>query len=233
MKLALMQPYLFPYLGYLQLIAAVDEFVVYDDAQFIKGGWIHRNRILVDGAPSWITLPVEGASTYAPIRARSFAEPFDAHKERIVRQLADAYAEAPHREEVLRLVQQMFAAAGERNVATFVEHTLRALCDHLAIDTPITRASDLPDGEARGQDRVLDIATAKGATTYVNSAGGRELYDAAAFAERGVLLRFLEMDQIRYDQGGVDFVPSLSILDVLMFVPRDEVRALLGRCTVS
>src|SRR5882724_10468265 len=97
MKLGIMQPYIFPYIGYFQLIAAVDHFVIHDDVQWIKSGWINRNRILANNQPGYITLPVRSGSSFLNINEREYVPEIENHKKRILRQIEGAYRKAPYR----------------------------------------------------------------------------------------------------------------------------------------
>ena len=233
-KLALMQPYLFPYLGYFQLIHCVDEFVVYDDVQFIQRGWIHRNRILVHGRPSYIRLPLKSDASTLHINQRHFADSFDEDKKLLLKQLQRAYARAPFFAETYGLVQQMFSDQDDRNVATFVEQSLLGICRHLGISTLFNRSSRLEDtSHLTGQESVIHIAETRSADLYVNLPGGHPLYDAELFARKSIALRFLEMNDIRYDQRQTEFIPGLSIIDVLMNNSRDRVRQLLDEFVLT
>ena len=208
-----MQPYFFPYIGYWQLIGAVDCFVVYDDVQFIKGGWINRNQILSQGRPLRITLPLVGASPNRRIHEITVSPRID----KVARTIRQSYARAPCFESVIRVVDQVmtnpdlnlarFLSAGLQTVSGFL-----SLCPTWILSSAI--ADELPPG--RGQERVLSICEHLGASQYVNLPGGRSLYDPAAFRERGIRLSFLEPGPVEYRQAAERFVPNLSIIDVMM-----------------
>jgi hypothetical protein len=230
-QVAIMQPYFFPYLGYFQLIAASDAFLVLDDAKYAKHAWINRNRLLLDGAPHWFTLPVATASHLAPINARRFRSG-RGDRERVLAQLENAYRRAPRFAETFALVEGILADA-EDNVAAFNTRQLRTLAQVLGIATPILVASELPDPPAgAGQERVLALCERLGADRYVNSIGGVALYAADAFAARGIELRFLQSQAPAYAQLGAPFVPALSIIDVLMFNDVATVRGMLEQFTL-
>jgi hypothetical protein len=222
MIVALMQPYFFPYLGYYGLLAAADVFVAYDSVQFEKHGWVNRNRILRDGAPEWWTAPVAAAPLATTIADRRYHD-WPRQRARLLGHLRERYRRAPRREEALDLGAVALDPACD-GVAEANLHGLRTMAATLGLRARILRASEVPhDASLRGQDRVLAICTALGADTYVNAIGGTTLYDHAAFAARGVDLRFLRPRPDAYDQGNGAFVPNLSILDALMFLPVDEV----------
>jgi hypothetical protein len=220
-----MQPYLFPYVGYFQLIAAVDQFVIYDIIKYTKKGWINRNRLLRDGEPFVFTLPIEKGSDALTISERRISPSFEPTK--LCNQIAQAYRRAPEFGETMPLVDAVLHQTAS-NLFEHLRHALKQTCSHLEIATSIRTASEVENvtGLCK-QDRVLHICERLGATTYINPIGGTTLYDTAAFAERGVDLRFLRPRSFTYPQFGHPFVPWLSIIDVLMFNPRSSLHALL------
>lgn len=227
MKLGVLQPYLFPYIGYFQLIRTVDAIVIYDDAQWMKGGWINRNRYLVEGAPRFFTLPVAQGAVTDPINWRVFAPNIDHHKQRILRQLGYSYGKAPYFEAVHALVKKCFDY-DEANVAKFLLNSLRECCDFLGIQTPFVLSSGLAIQEGlKAEDRVLEINRVMGSNHYINPIGGIGLYDRARFNTAGIRLSFLRSRQVSYPQPVGEFIPSLSILDAMMFNSRVELSGLL------
>jgi len=222
-RVAIMQPYFMPYIGYFQLIAAVDLFIVYDNVKYTKKGWINRNRILCDGHEALISLPLKAGADSLHVRERQLAADFDARK--LVRQITGAYRSAPGFEETLRLVERICGHA-DRNLFGFLHHSIVATCRHLGLCTEVAVSSAFAiDHGLKAQDKVLALCQAAGATTYVNAIGGTELYSPDAFRDRGIDLRFIKSRPFEYHQFGKDFVPWLSILDVMMFNPRDAVVA--------
>ena len=224
-----MQPYLFPYIGYFQLMHAVDRFVVYDDVAFIKQGWINRNRLLVNGHPSYFSVPVKHASSFAPICATLIDDdPQHTHWVRnMLRTFANAYRRAPQFPRIFPIVEAVFTRPTNQ-VADLAAASLRAVAELLEIRAEwIDSSSRYGNAHLKGEDRVLAICRLERATDYINAAGGLEMYSRERFEEEGIQLRFLRSRPIEYRQFGRPFVPSLSIIDVLMFNPRDTVRALL------
>lgn len=227
MKVGIMQPYLFPYIGYFQLIAMVDTFVIHEDVQYIKGGWINRNRILVNGQPRYVTLPVQKGPTSLAIYERVFADSFESDKKKMLRRIEDTYRKAPCFETVFPLLAECLANT-ERNVSAFVVGALQACCRYLKIETPFVLSSDtVRFDDLKGQDRVLEINAFLGATHYINTIGGRELYDRDQFMRRGLKLSFLRLRPIRYRQFGGEYVANLSIIDVMMFNSTERIASLL------
>jgi hypothetical protein len=227
MNVAIMQPYLFPYIGYFQLIAAADTFVVYDDVAFINRGWINRNRVLQQGRELLVTVPLRAASQNRTIREIEIAED-GLWLPRVLRTVEHAYARAPRFPDTYALAEAVLGSK-ERSISRMAVSGLRAVCTHLGITTRFVESSTVYGNSAlKGQERILDICAREGATRYINLPGGAALYSRAEFAARGVELEILEPDPGPYRQFGDPFVPWLSILDVLMFNSREESLALVA-----
>jgi hypothetical protein len=225
MTLGIMQPYFLPYIGYWQLLAAVDRFVVYDNIKYTKQGWINRNRFLRHGTDAFFTLPLKKASDFLDIRDRVIADNF--HPRSVLNPLGEAYRHAPFFEDVFPVVDAIVSNAA-RNLFDYVYDTIHGIASYLDIGTPLIVSSTIPiDHGLKADQKVLAICGAFGATTYVNSIGGRELYSVDAFAARGVELKFLQPRPLVYRQFTEPFVPNLSLVDVMMFNSRDAVKAML------
>lgn len=225
MRAAIMQPYFLPYIGYFQLIGRVDRFVIYDDIQFTKKGWIHRNRFLRNGEPVLFTLPLRKASDYLNVRDRKISEGYDARQ--MIAQIANAYRKAPQFAQVMPMIEEIFGHA-DTNLFGFVKHSLDRVCAYLDLKTPIIVSSSLGDTTSlKGQDRVLAICKALEVTEYVNPIGGLNLYQALAFRTNGIALQFMRRTEVSYAQFSHPFVPDLSILDTMMFNAVADARALI------
>lgn len=224
MKIAIMQPYFLPYLGYFQLIAAVDCFVVYDTIQYTKKGWINRNQMLRGREAVPFSLPLQKASDFLDVRDRQLAESFDPSS--LCAQIAGAYRKAPEFARTFPVIESLLHYRGA-NLFDVIQNALRQCCAHLGIETPIQVSSDVEGGTPvlRGVDRVIDICHRTGASTYVNPPGGRTLYSSEHFRAHGLELKFLQPSLPTYTQFGSDFVPSLSILDVMMFNAPEIIRS--------
>jgi hypothetical protein len=223
MRLAVMQPYLFPYIGYFQLVATADEFVIYDNVQYIKRGWVNRNQILgTDGGPQKFTAPVFGASQTKNFNEVSFAE-----QNHLLRTFSQAYGKAPYFDAVQPLIERVLRHE-DRRIASLVNFSLQEILAYLDVPSRISRASDIAlSAELRGAARILAICEARGATSYVNLPGGTGLYQTETFRRHGIELWFLKPRDIHYAQFGGAFVPKLSIVDVLMFNPPQAVKEFL------
>ncbi|MDB6142644.1 MAG: WbqC-like protein [Pseudomonas sp.] len=226
--IAMMQPYLFPYLGYFQLIAAADVFVLGDDLQYIRSGWVNRNRILQNGEAKLITFPLKRDRFDMPINQRQLSDNFEDEAERLINVITQAYAKAPYFNQVMPLVSRLIRFP-LKNLAMYIEHSIREMCAYLHIETPILRGSDLQIGTPLDkQDRVVRIVQTFACGRYLNPIGGVELYDHEYFARQNLSLRFFKLDPIAYRQYREPFVPNLSIIDVLMFNCVEKVHELLS-----
>lgn len=225
-RLAIMQPYLFPYIGYFQLIHAVDTFVVYDDVNYMKGGWINRNFILSHGAATRLTLPLQGASPNVLINEVTVGD--RRGRAKLLKTVAQSYARAPHFKSVIPLVEEVLLFE-EPNLAIYLDHSLRKICEYLELDVRWIVSSELrKDSDLRGQEKVLTICEMLGATHYINLPGGRDLYVNRTFERHGLQLSFLHHEQVGYKQFTSAFIPNLSIVDVMMFNNREHCANLLG-----
>lgn len=213
--LAIMQPYFFPYIGYWQLIRAVDRFVIYDDVSYINRGWINRNRLLINGAPSYFTAPLQGASQNRRI-CDTHLQPSADWRNKLVRTVENTYRKATCFDEVFPVVENLIRHETD-DLADYLAHQLQTLAAFMGLDTEFVVSSRCyGNDELAGQDRILDICTREGAGTYVNPQGGLTLYESEAFHRAGIDLRFIVMRPLPYKQRSAGFVPGLSIVDALM-----------------
>ena len=216
-----MQPYFLPYIGYFQLIAAVDAFVIYDDIKYTKKGWINRNRLLQNGKDAVFTLPLENAPDSLDVRERRISGSFD--RSHLIERVRNAYHGAPFFADAFEVFESIVLHS-ERNLFAFLHHSLIETCAYLGIGTKLIVSSELGvDPSLRGQDRVIATCVRVGASVYVNPIGGKELYSRERFAEHEIGLRFLRPGAVRYRQFGEEFVPWLSILDVMMFNDKSRI----------
>lgn len=215
MRLGIMQPYFLPYIGYFQLIVAVDVFVVYDNIQYTKKGWINRNRLLQNGADAMFSLPLKKGSDYLDVRDRALADTFERTK--LLNQFRGAYRRAPYFDATMPLLERIIGYEDD-NLFGYVHHSIKQTCAHLGIATKVQVSSDITmDHGLKGQDKVIALNRAVGATVYRNAIGGTELYSRELFAANGIALQFIKSRPMEYKQLGDPFVPWLSIVDVMMF----------------
>ena len=223
MRLAVMQPYFFPYIGYFQLIAAVDLFIVYDNIKYTKKGWINRNRMLQNGKDVMFSLPLKSDSDYLDVCERELAADFN--RDKLLNQFNGAYRRAPYFERTFPLVERIVRYE-DANLFRFVHHSIVKICEHLGITTEIKISSGIAiDHGLKSQDKVLALCEAVGASTYVNAIGGSELYSKEVFREKGFNLKFIQSKLLEYEQFGEAFVPWLSIIDVMMFNSQEKIFA--------
>ena len=210
---AVMQPYFLPYIGYFQLIKAVDTFVLYDDVEYTKKGWINRNRINVNSVPTFVTLPLKKDSDFLEVRERLISPDFEPKK--LLNLFDSAYRRAMFYDETREVIESIVRFE-DRNLFGFIHHSICVICQHLDISTPIVLSSKLcPRGELRGVERIVSLCDHTCSLIYINPPGGRELYTSHMFSHHGKSLRFLIPKLSPYFQGTENFIPALSIVDCL------------------
>lgn len=225
MTLAIMQPYLFPYIGYWQLINAVDTFVIYDDVNYINKGYINRNSILVNGKSQQFTLELIGASQNKLINEIEVGN----NREKLLKTIKQNYTKAPSFDKVYPIIENIINQ-NEKNLANFIGYSLEKISNYLEIDTKFVYSSNIKkDNTLKAQDKILEICNILKADKYINAIGGQELYNKEIFKENGIELNFLKTELVEYKQFKNDFVPYLSIIDILMFNSKDEIKNMLDR----
>ncbi len=230
--LAIMQPYFLPYLGYFQLMAAVDTLVLYDDVNFINRGWINRNRFNLNGTAHMQTIPLQHASQNKRICDIHISDA-ENWRDKTLKTIRQAYAGASQYARVYPLVEAIIKHPAD-NLADYLHHSLIMLLEHLGMPTRLVGSSRAYGNQAlKAQARIIDICQREHAERYINAIGGVELYDRAAFEAHGLQLAFLRPALPAYDTGAVPFVPGLSIVDVLMHNPPDAMQELLHAGTLA
>lgn len=225
-KIAIMQPYFFPYIGYFQLINAVDKFIIYDDVNFIKQGWVNRNRILIGGKPNFITVPVKNISSFVKINETEIATNNNWQK-KMLKGIQLTYSRSLSFQKVFPLLEAVILSHS-KTIAELATHSIKQVCNYLAITTPIIEnVDDYKNSHLQSTDRVLDICFQEDCDTYINASGGVELYNQQDFSQKNLQLKFLQPNLITYPQQNNAFVPFLSIIDVLMHNTKSQVRAYL------
>ena len=222
-----MQPYLFPYLGYWQMLAAVDNFVIFDDVNFINKGWINRNNILLSGKQHMFTLPLIKASQNKLIREIEIV-PESRERLKILKTFNNAYKKAPFFDSVYPIIEKILLN-DESNLSLFLKYHFQLVFKYLGISTKIFMSSEFEKEDSlRGADKIIKICRLLDTDIYINAIGGRELYSSGEFENNGMHLKFIKMRPIHYRQFDNDFVPFLSIVDVLMFNEVALVRSFLN-----
>lgn len=228
MKLGIMQPYYFSYIGYWQLMNTVDTYVIYDDVTFIKGGWINRNRILVNGSPNFFNIPIKKVSSHSLIKDLTidYSKGFP---EKELKTLKMAYKKAPYFNETYQLLSDIMHY-DSNSLSKFLINQIKVIADYLEMSTEFIVSSKLDKNmNLKGKDKVISICHLLEANTYYNAVGGKSLYDVDEFKTKGIELKFLNTNCIDYSQFKCDFVSNLSIVDVMMFNSKEDVIRMLKR----
>ena len=226
MTIAIMQPYIFPYIGYFQLIKAVDKFVIYDDVNFINKGWINRNRILVGGKDHLFTIPLKDASQNKLIFEVELSES-EPWRKKLLKTIQQSYQKAPNYQTVFPIIEEI-VNFDTRTINELIIHCLKRICSYLAIETEIVLTSRIYNNtDLKGPERILDICKEENAQHYINPIGGMELYDKSKFSSQDIRLNFIRSTASAYPQYKNAFVPWLSIIDILMFNDLEKINSLL------
>ena len=227
MKLAIMQPYFLPYIGYFQLISAVDEFVILDDVNFIKGGWINRNRILLDGKEKYITKPVNGASQNKKINELRFV---DNPEERInmMRTISYAFRHSCYFPSFEPLIRDIILDP-HLSLPEYLEYSISNVCNMLGIDTKISRSSSFRGSvHSCGQAGIIELCKLRGCDNYFNAIGGLKIYDKTAFNDSNIELRFLKTDYERMEKISTSEHLDYSILEIMADHNENTIKQLLS-----
>jgi hypothetical protein len=225
MRIAVMQPYVFPYIAYWQLINMVDIFVIYDDVNFIKRGFINRNNLLERNQPKLFTLELLGASQNKKINEIEIG----GNKQKIIKTIKYNYSKAPYFKEVFSLINMIFDSP-TKNLSVFIGDSLEIISKHLGINTRFVYSSSLDNNKRlEAQDRLIEISKMLRAQEYINTIGGIDLYNKNEFKEQDIDLSFIKTECFEYKQFSDNYVPNLSIIDVMMFNSKQEVSKMLDR----
>jgi hypothetical protein len=229
MKLAIMQPYAFPYIGYFQLMNLVDEFIFYDDVNFIKKGFINKNNILINGEAKPFTIPLIKASQNKLINEVEIVNEVK-WKKKFLTSIQLAYKKAIMFEFVYPIIEEIISSDYNSISDLAIDSNIR-FANYLEMNTTFSKSSkiDLDERES-GQNRILKICKIKKANHYINPIGGIELYNDKLFYENEIKLSFIKADQnINYNQlGKSEFIRHLSIIDVLMNNNKQDANKLLN-----
>jgi hypothetical protein len=229
MKLAIMQPYFLPYIGYFQLINAVDVFVFLDDVNFIKSGWINRNRILNHGLPHIFTLDLVKPSQNKLINETIRKD----NTEKLIKTIQFCYGKAPGFLKVFPLLQKILRSQ-KLNLAKFASNSIEETCAFIGLKKKILFSSKIEkDSSLRAQNKIIEICKLLGANQYINFSSGRYLYSYDFFKNNNIQLSFIKTDSIIYKQFSNEFIPDLSIIDILMFNEVNKIKGFLDSFTLE
>ncbi|RYD82612.1 MAG: hypothetical protein EOP53_03225 [Sphingobacteriales bacterium] len=228
MKVAIMQPYIFPYLGYFQLIQSANKFLLLDDVAYINKGWINRNRILVNGQDIFFVVPLEGASQNKLINALTLV-PDIKWKNKLEKTIELAYKKSIGFDTFFPLFKEILYFESNQ-LSEYLANSIISISNFLDIKTNIVFSTSVyENAQLKGQERIIDLCIKASAETYINASGGKLLYDKQSFEDSGIQLKFLQAQLIPYKQiGTTNFFPGLSIIDVLMNNPKGTVQEKLN-----
>lgn len=204
-------------------MVAVDKFVFYDDVNFIKQGWINRNRILLYEEDYLFTLELKGSSSFKKINDIEIGN----NRDKLLKTFRQAYIKAPYFREVEPLLKVIFESP-EKNLAKFIIESNQLIINYLNINTEFLISSSIEkDNSLKGKLKIIEICRNLGATSYVNAIGGKDLYLESDFINAGLSLKFLQSPHMEYRQFANAFIPWLSIIDVMMFNSVYEISKML------
>ncbi len=219
MKLAIMQPYFFPYIGYYSLIKNTDKFIIFDTVQFIRHGWIERNRILKPKEGwQYIQAPLikhRRETIINEIEIRN-TEPW---REKIIAQLQHYKKNAPYFSECMDVVNSCLSLQTD-SIVKLNEHILRLTCQYLNLDFNCEIFSEMDiqiDHVKEADEWALNISKFVGANEYINTPGGKDFFDREKYLQKKIELTFLGNNVMQYKQRRPIFEPGLSIIDLMMF----------------
>ncbi|MFG6687621.1 WbqC family protein [Mariniflexile sp. HNIBRBA6329] len=231
MTLGIMQPYIFPYIGYFQLINAVDTFVFYDDVNFIKGGWINRNRILVNNKDFMFTISLKNMSSFSLIKETLICEKkFQKNNLKFLKTIEQSYKNAPYFETIFPLLYNFLITTKALTISELAMNSIVLVSGYLNLKTKF-KTSSLDFNKTKGLDkaeRIIAISKIEKAIHYINPIGGEMLYNKKQFVAEGIEISFLKSKPITYQQFNNQFTPWLSIIDVLMFNSKEQVLDILN-----
>ena len=203
---------------------AVDKYVVYDDVNYIKGGWANRNHILINGEKEMFTVTLQKASQNKLFNEIVIGDDF----KKLMKTLQMNYSRAINFDQTMVLMERIISFPNKQ-LAVFIANSFREILSYLSVETEILMSSEIPkDNSLRGKDKIIQICEILGADTYYNAVGGKNLYDQEEFREHGITLNFVDsLPQVYSQLHTREFVSGLSMVDVLMNNTKDEVNRLL------
>ena len=226
--IAIMQPYFFPYIGYFQLINSVDKFIIYNDVNYIKQGWINRNRVLLNNKAHLITLPLSESSSFKLICETQINKKYyQTWVKKFIKLLEQSYKNAPYFEDTMILLKKILD--NECNYISQLNlNSIKSICNYLEINTIIEESSNKYNNiQLKNFERVIDICKKENSSVYINSIGGEKLYSKNIFSSFNIELKFIVTKDIFYNQFQTDYINNLSIIDVLMFNDVKTIKQLL------
>ena len=228
MKIAIMQPYFFPYIGYFQLINAVDKFVFYDDVNFIKGGWINRNKILINGEKKYFTINLKKSSSFKKVNQIYIG----GRTKKLIKTINQSYSKAPYFNQVFPIIEEIILNINSSSlISEIAAISVIKTSEYLGLKTIFEISSEkyYETKSLEKSERLIKICKLNNTDTYINALGGKELYKKETFIKDKIDLFFLQSKITEYEQFENDFIPCLSIIDVIMFNSPEEIQEMLNQ----
>lgn len=227
MRVGIMQPYFFPHIGYWQLLNMVDKYVIYDDVNYIKGGWINRNYILINGESKLITLCLNAASSNKLINEIEIKHN-EIYNNKLLKTIKESYSKAPFIQDILPMLERLINYK-ENNLVNYLRNTITEVCMYLDIETQIILSSEInKNSKLKSQDKIIEICKLLEANQYINAIGGQHLYSKETFLQEGIELNFIKSKEINYRQFNNEFISNLSIIDIMMFNHPEKIKEMLN-----
>lgn len=227
MKIAIMQPYIFPYIGYIQLVHAVDKFIFFDDVNFIKKGWINRNNILVDNKAHLFTIPINKPSQNKLIN-ETYILNNTYWKINLLKTISTNYKKAPFFDNVFPIIENVFNSNNE-NISSLAIESIKSIFKYLNVKKEFELSSKYNNSNLKAQNRIINTCLMNNAISYINPIGGTSLYNKIEFEKNNINLYFIKTRDITYNQFKNAFIPNLSIIDLLMFLDKEAILEILNQ----
>jgi hypothetical protein len=218
--IAIVQSNYIPWKGYFDLMARVDELVLYDDVQYTRRDWRNRNRLKTPQGVQWLTIPVQVKGRYLQRIDETFVSD-PRWGERHWATLQGWYGKAPFFARYAPLLEDLYRNTREHKLSAINRRFLQALCDELGIATPLSSSADYPS-EGHKTERLLGICQAAGATHYLSGPAAREYLEEELFAAAGIAVEWMSYEGYpEYPQLHPPFEHAVSVLDLLLNVGED------------
>lgn len=223
-KIAIHQPNYLPWLGYFYKMNLADTFIFLDDAQFTKGGYTNRVRVMSSKGPRWLTIPVNVSLGQSIMQVEPGKKSW---KSSHVDLLKNEYRNVPFRDEILPELADMIMSSPDGNLAEINVSLLRGLAGRLGIDPGFMRSSEM-NAAGSGDDRLVNLVRGiDESAAYLSGKGGAKYQDPAKFEAAGLGFEYIDFEHPHYDQGGGEFTPGLSVVDCLLRHGWEKTEALI------
>ena len=225
MKIGIIQPYFLPYIGYFALINAVEKFIYLDDVQYMRRGWVNRNRMKIVNKWQYFSIPIKKTALTSNINEIYITDD-KKYIEKLKESIRHSYSKTPYYRDIIKLLYDFIIPS--QNISKMDIQLTNEICNYLEIKTEMLVSSQInQDGEKNGVDKMVEICKRVNGDHYINPIGGINLYSKDRFQKAEIKLNFIKMNEIRYFQGNHEFIPNLSIIDVLMWNSKKDIQSFL------